>query len=457
MNSTALISSPNTSLLMEDFYFSNISNSSLVSRNQSESILSTPVELLSEEQLRLTRLVVQKCLVPIITCAGVTGNVISIAVLTHKSMKTSTNCYLTALAIFDVLYLLTSMALSLKHYEEINEQRIYKYFYLYSRVFVDIWSNISVCLTVTFTVERYVVVCHPIKGRAICTPSRARLITLFVVLFVFLATSPEFFEWEVYEYVEEQNNINMTSFGIRTTEVGSSKGYAVFYSWFIVFMFTFAPLAALLSFNIILIRSVCKANRIRRRMTYVAVKRPGEKQSGEQTKVTCMLISVAFVFIICQLPTAAMISFMTYLELAGVELTRSGNHYRIIAGNVTNTLISVNAAVNFVLYSVMSSKFRRVFLRMFCKHTKYGTVLRRSNSEYSYSTGVSSVRRISAYRDFESKRLRKYADNSHSPDQPIKHYKLLSNRKQSQETLFSREPLGHKKCFSKLSYTDTVL
>lgn len=449
-NSTILSSSGPHSPLVS-LVVSNFSLSSSTPATRMNNMMTNPLELASDEQVRLTRLVVQKCLVPIITCAGVTGNVVSIAVLTHKSMKTSTNCYLTALAIFDILYLVTSLTLSLKHYEEIGEQKIYQYFYLYSRVLVDIWSNVSVCLTVTFTLERYVGVCHPIKGRAVCTLKRARIITCCVVLFVMVATSPEFLESEVFE-MESKNNKNLTISKIITTEIGKSRAYTVFYHWFIVAMFTFIPLAALLGFNIILIRSVCKANRIRRRMTYVAVNRPGEAHSGEQTKITCMLISVAFVFIICQLPTATMICYNTYLELSGTELTGTEKNYRIIAGNVSNILISLNAAVNFILYSVMSTKFRKVFLRLFCKHSRY--TLRKSISEYSYSTGMSTVRRISSCRDAENRRV---GLSSHSPEHLIKRFRPPATPHRSQESLTSRESFKRNNCYSKRSYTDTVL
>ncbi|XP_022326458.2 FMRFamide receptor-like [Crassostrea virginica] len=443
-NSTWISTGTSSSLI--DIMATNLTHSSLTFANSTENT-SSPLKSASFDQLRLTRLVVQKFLVPIITCAGVVGNVVSIAVLTHKSMKTSTNRYLTALAIFDMLYLVTSMILSLNHYKEISEKKFFQYFYLYSVVFVDIWSNISVCLTVTFTVERYVGVCHPMKGRAICTPKRAQIITCCVILFVIIATSPEFLGREVYEEV----NLGVTTHRIRYTSIGESKGYAVFYSWFIVLMFTFIPLTALLSFNIILIRSVCKANRIRRQMTYVAVNRPGETNSGEQTKITCMLISVAFVFILCQLPTAATICFNTYVELSGKTLTRSEGNYLRIAGNVSNILISVNAAVNFILYSVMSTKFRKVFLRMFCKKSKY--TMRKSLSEYSYSTGVSSLRRMSSGRGLDGKRL---GYSSHSPERLIKHCRPLSRiRHHSQESLTSKDPIPH--CFSKRPYTDTVL
>lgn len=57
----------------------------------------------------------------IIICVGVIGNVVSIVVLIYKSMKMLINCYLIVLVIFDIFYLVISLVLSLKYYEDINE------------------------------------------------------------------------------------------------------------------------------------------------------------------------------------------------------------------------------------------------------------------------------------------------------------------------------------------------
>ncbi|KAB7502194.1 hypothetical protein Anas_12032, partial [Armadillidium nasatum] len=38
-----------------------------------------------------------------------------------------------------------------------------------------------------------------------------------------------------------------------------------------------------------------------------------------------------------------------------------------ILGNIFNFLTSVNAASNFILYCVMSDRFRKTFIQMFCK------------------------------------------------------------------------------------------
>ncbi|XP_043188382.1 uncharacterized protein LOC122363320 [Amphibalanus amphitrite] len=62
-----------------------------------------------------TRFVIQRILTPIVMLLGVVGNLVSILVLTRRRMRSSTNSYLTALAVSDTLYLAGSFTLSLQH------------------------------------------------------------------------------------------------------------------------------------------------------------------------------------------------------------------------------------------------------------------------------------------------------------------------------------------------------
>ena len=53
----------------------------------------------------------------------------------------------------------------------------------------------SVYLTVLVTVERFVVVCHPLKARSLCTTTRTRLGVLLVMFFSILYNMSRFFEY----------------------------------------------------------------------------------------------------------------------------------------------------------------------------------------------------------------------------------------------------------------------
>jgi len=117
-------------------------------------------------QLAVTRLIVQKVLIPSVVLFGVSGNLVNVAVLTRRSMKSSTNSYLTALAVCDILYLVFALTMTLNHYEIVSSSPSYRYYRLpFGRPLTDTASNTGIWLTLTFTVERYIGVCHPMKGK----------------------------------------------------------------------------------------------------------------------------------------------------------------------------------------------------------------------------------------------------------------------------------------------------
>ncbi|CAG5116165.1 unnamed protein product [Candidula unifasciata] len=306
-----------------------------------------------DNRLFLTRFIVQKLCVPLIVFVGIIGNSMSLVVLTRKCMKSSTNSYLTALALFDLLYLVFSFTLSLNHYQFFSKSFSYVHWFPVARVFTDMFANVSVILTVTFTVERYIGVCHPMKGRIICTSQRAKYITAIVSTLAILCTVPEFWEMEVVAVY---------------TNLAGRPSYEIGYYWFLVSMFTLLPLILLCVFNGVLIRTVVKAAQLRREMTLIApVRYIGRNHSGEQQKITKMLITVVLAFIVCQLPGALLLLVKTYDAWAGVQLSIEKKTHLKIAGNITNLLIQANASINFILYSAISTKFRRVFYHIMCR------------------------------------------------------------------------------------------
>lgn len=172
--------------------------------------------------------------------------------------------------------------------------------------------------------------------------------------------------------------------------------YKTVYYWTTSVLFTFLPLTLLAFFNAFLIRSVQLSRRARADMTQSKITtaystvaktdpdpsprlgRNGVTSTGggggtsggkidhstaQETKITIMLISVVVLFLCCQSPTAIMLIYSSVREF---KRNTNEYHLHIALNNIFNFLVAVNAAGNFVLYSLLSQKYRRTFVQLFC-------------------------------------------------------------------------------------------
>ena len=315
-------------------------------------------------QVGITRFIVWRILVPMTVAFGVIGNLISMAVLTRRSMRTSTNVYLTALALCDVLYLVFAFSLGLKHYQTIKESLYYKRFRKpFGMALTDTFSNTGVWLTLTFTIERYIGVCHPMKGKILCTPQRARYVVIIVCMCTFILTFPEFFS--IRPVTRMKNNVTTVEY---KDILEANTSYQWGFKYLHQVLFTLGPLISLLIFNSLLMRAVLTAAKQRRSMAKVAVVQNDkqDRHHREQQKITIMLIMVVIVFLLCQLPQAITNLYYTYLDVTN-KLTKVLQYRIILTANVCNLLVMINSSANFILYSAFSTKFRRTFKQIFCK------------------------------------------------------------------------------------------
>lgn len=70
-------------------------------------------------------------LLPLVVTVGIMGNVVTVIVMTRKRMKSSTNTYLTALAVSDLLFLIFNMILSFEHQPAIRQSQYVTYWHLH--------------------------------------------------------------------------------------------------------------------------------------------------------------------------------------------------------------------------------------------------------------------------------------------------------------------------------------
>lgn len=376
----------------------NVSNTSYFINNDINVSTTGSVQQVADaESLQTTRFVVQSILTPVIVTIGLLGNFLNILVLFQPSMRTSTNVYLLVLSIADSIFLVCNFALSLLDCRKRGLSYSAYHFNPYGRFMSNFSGNVGVWVTVVFTVERYIAVCHPIHGKVWCTVNRAQLASLSVGVLALINTIPTLFELQV-AYTHQGPKC-------APTEFASSLSYEIGYSWWYVIVFTFIPFICLTIFNFILIRALFVASRKRQQLAFVSTtvskhleangksnkdqlhisenisctptserssstsasfslnrkQRQSKRSCREQNKVTLMLITIVMIFLLCQLPWTVLFLYKTYLS--SNNLTGSSSEMKI-AGNICNVLQLLNASVNFYLYSCFSKRFRRTLAKL---------------------------------------------------------------------------------------------
>lgn len=103
------------------------------------------------------------------------------------------------------------------------------------------------------------------KGKVICTESRARKLIFCVFIVCFGFTIPTPFEYTILERLDQQTN--KTTLQVTPSWLGQNDLYKLVYYWLTVVLFIFVPFLLLTIFNTFLIRSVHLSRRNRRTMT----------------------------------------------------------------------------------------------------------------------------------------------------------------------------------------------
>ena len=146
--------------------------------------------------------VILRIILPAICAFGILGLVLTVLVLSRKTMRTSTNCYLMAFSLADLVFLILFASVLLDaHFvtSDVNAPPpiavvVYR---TYAAILMHILLMTSVWLTVMLAVERHVAICRPFLAAKICTVARARVIIGAVLGIAVACRLPNFLENEV--------------------------------------------------------------------------------------------------------------------------------------------------------------------------------------------------------------------------------------------------------------------
>ena len=141
-----------------------------------------------------------------------------------------------------------------------------------------------------------------------------------------------------------------------TTPFRLDRLYIILYKTVSYFVFrTTGPLTILVALNVQLVMTLKRRRRIRRRTQQL-------QSSRRHNSMTMMLIVVVTVFVICQLPDVALRMTAIVHELD--QDSQLDYDILLLANSITNMLLAVNSSVNFLIYCLLGTKFRKILCRL---------------------------------------------------------------------------------------------
>lgn len=312
-------------------------------------------------------LTVYAYITPVLLCIGIVGNVLSLKVFLSRNMRNlSASAYLSALSISDLLALLCyvlvdwlrraslhlGVNLSLVRMFDAHGLCQVQMYLSYVTRFVSAW------IIVTFTMERYIGVCHPLKRRSLCVNRSAQRVLIAMIIFSMVILS----------YKPALTGRFEHRFGPLIIGRCSRNPNYLMFSFVLDSIFalsiTLIPLLVISIFNCLIIRRLYIRHRRNFRLSVVTT------ESIVRMEFTIIFLVISFVFVALNIPYFC---FWCGRFLTKFHNTKASNDEWDDESNVVlvaRLSFYLNYSINFFLYSITGAYFRKE-LRMMFAYRKY--------------------------------------------------------------------------------------
>ncbi|XP_053567797.1 growth hormone secretagogue receptor type 1 [Bombina bombina] len=282
---------------------------------------------------------------------GVFGNIMTMLVVSqYKDMRTTTNLYLSSMAFSDLLIFLC-MPLDLYR---LWQYRPWNFGSLLCKLFQFISESCTYATILNITalsVERYFAICFPLKAKVVITKGRVKMVILVLWVVSFVSAGPIF----VLVGVEHENGTDPYDTNeCKATEYAIKSGLLTIMVW-TSSVFFFLPV-----FCLTILYSLIGRKLWRRKRESIGPNTSIRDKNNKQT--VKMLVVVVFAFILCWLPFhVARYLFSKSFEAGSWEIALISQYCNL----VSFVLFYLSAAINPILYNIMSNKYRVAACRLF--------------------------------------------------------------------------------------------
>lgn len=303
----------------------------------------------------------------VIVCIfGMLTNILNIIVLTRKDMVSATNYILTGLAVADMLVMMDYLPFALQMYVLDGQPCEMRYSYgwavftLFHANFSVVCHTISIALTLTLAVWRFIAVSYPQNTHLWCNIRRSHMAIMACYAFAPIFCFPIYLSFEIKKHtiLEDCREHNGTgvfyTVNFSTIAMVHNKLLKDINFWVYSILIKIFPCIVLTVLSTCLIRALYQANQ--RKLLLHNRKVDNADRSCDRT--TRMLLAVLLLFLITEFPQGIL------ALLSGLIDGFFESCYSYLS-EVMDFLALINSAINFILYCVMSRQFRNTFSRMF--------------------------------------------------------------------------------------------
>lgn len=304
------------------------------------------------EDIRATMAIIQLIM-------GTFGNVLSFIIMQRTPLRlTSAGSYFAVLAIADTLYLYIGLVSYLiDHFTDVVMQQVHPWSCKIVRFTLFTSGDASVWLLVAVTVDRFIAVVIPTKGKVVCIPRRARIVSAIVWLAA-ITKNLHIFWTRGYEQITKTMSTNCGY---------PSKDYAYFEKyirpWIALATLALIPGAVIFLLNVIIIWALRKQNQLHPKTKY---KYSSRHQSGDKkylTQMTAMFLGISFEYLILIPPCYILLIVRPYFD--------NGESPSIkFAQSIIFAIQYTHYAINFYMYCMTGKGFRKQVRHLFCGKTK---------------------------------------------------------------------------------------
>ncbi|RNA33346.1 FMRFamide receptor-like [Brachionus plicatilis] len=295
-----------------------------------------------------TQLVTGLYLLPFISLFGIIGSIFNILVY-KNSKKYSTNVYLIALSVSDIVKLVNDFLYFLVSLLSRLDSALGNYFfnqmYLYSHyIFVTTAIN-TAWLTCSIALDRYFILMYNRGHQKYRKYFFSILMSLFIAMMSSVIAIPAPLFLKSVQEIDPATNQTVSKVGESTL---NDSNFKIVYSYFNAIFRAFIPLVIIIYLNFKTVRIVYE-----KKMKKKPFSKLIQKKEKSKSKITIMLIVIVLTFTVCMFPDA----IMTMMQLGYANETYLVRSVR----EITDLLLAVNSATTFPICYYFSLQYRAKF------------------------------------------------------------------------------------------------